>query len=164
MRGLLLMVTIEEPNLEQTAFLDDNNDLPVPVEATAPAPDGINPDGESDEADKLAQFELSDSETLYVDINRLRIDASLCPPGGVTPSRALQIVKEHEAVNVAFDLAYAEADEIASWQKFAQEALEEIANLEWGQPNDIGELRLNSVWSGGLNEGGIQYRFVPAAV
>jgi hypothetical protein len=93
--------------------------------------------------------------------NQVGIDISteLNKDGGMTMEEALKVVFQHEDTNIRFDLHGETDQEII--EDF-QGRLEELKTLAFpDKVNEQGRYVIESIWSGNMMEGGMDYHFVP---
>lgn len=116
----------------------------------------INDDGEPTDHPVVTPMDLN--------ANVYHGDEAMAPGYGCTPDQALDHVKGHERANVEFDMDSAssadedDADTVAANQR----KLVDIDAMAWPDArNGDGHLALDSVWCLGLDEEGIEYRFMP---
>lgn len=82
-------------------------------------------------------------------------------PFGDSIEGALAFVLKSERDNISFDMTNADAE--GRCHGAAQ--LAKADQIAWPQqPNDKGHYVIESVWAGGLKEGGFDYRFIPVEI
>ena len=87
------------------------------------------------------------------------------PRYDTTLEEALEHLKGHERANIQFDLDSAAGEAEAGEVTMLRQNLAEVDALTWpSQPNAQGHYALDSVWCMGLEEDGMQYRFVPISI
>ncbi len=88
----------------------------------------------------------------------------------VTPAEALALVCQTEKENIRAETFRMNSDDIdldkrADNEASAMRMIAEVDNLFWPvDQNANAHLSINSIWAGGLDGNGIQYRYIPMFV